>query len=153
MENIRRRYDGKRRNPWDEAECGHHYARAMASWTGVLALSGFRYHGGEQRAELFPRWPLPRFRSFWSAGTAWGMCELSARRCAVAVTEGGLTLAELAFAGSGAGAVRVTVAGRPVAHQVERAPGRVMVRFPAPLVVAAESALVVAVEAAGPAAG
>jgi uncharacterized protein (DUF608 family) len=43
--NIRRRYDGERRNPWDEAECGHHYARAMAAWSAVLALSGFRYHG------------------------------------------------------------------------------------------------------------
>jgi non-lysosomal glucosylceramidase len=41
--NIRARYDGEKRNPWDEAECGHHYARAMAAWSGVLALSGFRY--------------------------------------------------------------------------------------------------------------
>ena len=39
--NIRARYDGERRNPWDEAECGSHYARAMAAWTVVLALSGF----------------------------------------------------------------------------------------------------------------
>ena len=43
--NIRARYDGEKRNPWDEAECGHHYARAMAAWSGVLAFSGFRYHG------------------------------------------------------------------------------------------------------------
>ena len=47
--NIRARYDGEKRNPWDEAECGHHYARAMAAWSGVLALSGFRYHGRESR--------------------------------------------------------------------------------------------------------
>ena len=26
---IRARYDGLHRNPFDEAECGHHYARAM----------------------------------------------------------------------------------------------------------------------------
>ena len=32
----------------EEAECGHHYARAMASWAAVLALSGFRYHGGRR---------------------------------------------------------------------------------------------------------
>ena len=32
--NIRARYDGEKRNPWDEAECGHHYARAMAAWSG-----------------------------------------------------------------------------------------------------------------------
>jgi uncharacterized protein (DUF608 family) len=37
---VRDRYDGLRRNPWDEVECGHHYARAMSSWGVLLALSG-----------------------------------------------------------------------------------------------------------------
>ena len=32
IRSIRDRYDGGKRNPFDEAECGHHYARAMASW-------------------------------------------------------------------------------------------------------------------------
>lgn len=35
---IRSRYDGKKRNPFNEAECGHHYARAMAAWAEWLAL-------------------------------------------------------------------------------------------------------------------
>src|SRR5262249_38494055 len=29
VEAVRARHDGVRRNPWDEVECGHHYARAM----------------------------------------------------------------------------------------------------------------------------
>ena len=37
IQNIRDRYDGRKRNPFDEAECGHHYARAMASWAAILA--------------------------------------------------------------------------------------------------------------------
>ena len=45
LANIAARYDGERRNPWDEPECGHHYARAMAAWTSLIALSGFDYLG------------------------------------------------------------------------------------------------------------
>jgi hypothetical protein len=70
--NIRRRYDGERRNPWDEAECGSHYARAMAAWSGVLALSGFRYDGPNQQIWALPRLPAPGFRSVWATGTGWG---------------------------------------------------------------------------------
>jgi uncharacterized protein (DUF608 family) len=35
---VRNRYDGERRNPWNEVECGNHYARALASWSLLLAL-------------------------------------------------------------------------------------------------------------------
>lgn len=68
VENIRERYDGKKRSPFSEAECGHHYARAMAAWAEVIALSGFRYDGvtktlylKEQKSEMF-----------FSTGTCWG---------------------------------------------------------------------------------
>lgn len=39
---ARSRHDGYRRNPWNEVECGHHYARSMASWALIPALSGLR---------------------------------------------------------------------------------------------------------------
>ena len=70
--NIRARYDGERRNPWDEAECGSHYARAMAAWAGLLAISGFRYHGRTGEVTVLPRLPVAGFRCFWSTGTGWG---------------------------------------------------------------------------------
>jgi len=40
---VRERYDGERRNPWNEFECGSNYARSMASYSLLLALSGFEY--------------------------------------------------------------------------------------------------------------
>ncbi len=41
VRNTRLRYDGERRNPWDELECGHHYVRAMAAWSCLLAAERF----------------------------------------------------------------------------------------------------------------
>ncbi len=69
---VRARYDGERRNPWDEPECGHHYARAMSSWSAILALSGFDYHAGHQSLAIAPRWKRADFRCFWSTGSGWG---------------------------------------------------------------------------------
>jgi uncharacterized protein (DUF608 family) len=69
---IRDRYDGQRRSPFDEAECGHHYARAMASWTALLALTGFEYSGVE-KAITFIANPG---NYFWSNGYTWGNCRV-----------------------------------------------------------------------------
>ena len=76
IEAVRRRYDGARRNPFDEAECGHHYARAMASWAAVLALTGFRYSGVEQAMAFAAREGL----HFWANGHAWGTCSIEAEK-------------------------------------------------------------------------
>ncbi len=67
---IRQRYDGQRRSPFNEAECGHHYARAMASWAAVLALSGFHYSGVTQHIEFAATEKASQV--FWSNGYAWG---------------------------------------------------------------------------------
>jgi len=67
---IRDRYDGLKRNPFDEAECGHHYARAMASWSAVLALTGFCYSGVTQTMAFAAATKPTTW--FWSTGSAWG---------------------------------------------------------------------------------
>ena len=66
IKNIRDRYDGRKRSPFDEAECGHHYARAMASWAAVLALSGFHYSAPQATMTLNAQ----EGRYFWSNGYA-----------------------------------------------------------------------------------
>ena len=40
---CRSRYDGKIRNPFDEYECGHWYARAMSSYGLLQGLTGVQY--------------------------------------------------------------------------------------------------------------
>ena len=70
IESVRARYDGKKRNPFDEPECGRHYARAMASWAAILALTGFRYSAVERSIDFaYSKTPA---RWFWSSGYAWG---------------------------------------------------------------------------------
>lgn len=68
---IRNRYDGRKRSPFDEAECGHHYARAMSSWASILALTGFKYSGVEKSMTFTARDGV----YFWSNGYAWGTCK------------------------------------------------------------------------------
>ena len=122
---ARRRYDGIRRNPWDEPECGHHYARAMSSWSGMLALGGFRYAGSERRVVIAPRAPLP-FRSFWSAGPGWGAFQLAARKLDLGLDEGALPVKSVEFAAA-APSWRVTLGGAAVAHDVARQGDRTVV--------------------------
>jgi non-lysosomal glucosylceramidase len=76
VENLRARFDGVKRNPWDEAECGHHYARAMSSWSSVMALSGFHYEGDRAHVIALPRLPQENFQCFWATGTGWGTYSL-----------------------------------------------------------------------------
>lgn len=40
---ARKRYDGRIRNPFDEYECGHWYARAMSSYSLLQGLTGIFY--------------------------------------------------------------------------------------------------------------
>jgi non-lysosomal glucosylceramidase len=61
-----------RRGPWNEVECGHHYARSMASWGVLLALSGFSFDVVEGEIGFSPVVNIEDFRCFWSTGTAWG---------------------------------------------------------------------------------
>lgn len=70
INNIRNRFDGSKRNPFDEVECGHHYARAMVSWASTLALSGFQYSAVSQTMQFNRQ----EGTYFWSNGYAWGQC-------------------------------------------------------------------------------
>jgi non-lysosomal glucosylceramidase len=75
---IRACYDGRKRSPFNEAECGHHYARATASWAAMLALTGFHYSGVTQQLKFAAAGPPSPTTWFWSNGSAWGTVTQSA---------------------------------------------------------------------------
>jgi hypothetical protein len=130
VENIRSRYDGEKRNPWDEPECGHHYARALSSWSTVVALSGFLYDGVEGAVVAVPKTGAKNFRCFWATGTGWGTFSLDQQRGStvftVEVLAGSLACRSCEIAAAGTTA-SVQCGGRSIEHRVERREDRVKV--------------------------
>jgi uncharacterized protein (DUF608 family) len=68
---CRARYDGRVRDPFDEYECGHWYARAMSSYAMLQALSRARYDAVTRTLHLHPM-RKGDFRSFLSTATGYG---------------------------------------------------------------------------------
>lgn len=68
---IRSRYDGQWRNPFDEYECGHWYARAMSSYGLLQALSGARYDAVDKVLYFRPALKGD-FRAFLCTATGYG---------------------------------------------------------------------------------
>jgi len=117
---IRMRYDGERRNPWNEFECGSNYARSMASYGLLLALSGFRYDMTERTVGFNPKLDASSFRCFWSLHRGWGRFAADASGATLSVDYGALELnafqSEL-FAG--ASDVVATVGGRRIEARLD----------------------------------
>jgi non-lysosomal glucosylceramidase len=88
---TRNRFDGYKRNPFNEEECGNHYARAMAAWSAMIALSRFNYSGVEKSFSITP---VPG-NYFWSNGYSWGNVKVTENNILVSVHYGKLVLKSL----------------------------------------------------------
>jgi len=69
---VRSRYDGCRRNPWNEIECGGNYARSMAAWSLVQAYQGVTVDMTTGEVGLGPIIRDKPYSGIWSFGGAWG---------------------------------------------------------------------------------
>lgn len=70
---CRERYDGRVRNPFNEIECGHWYARAMASYGMLQGLTGARYDAVDKTMYIDSK--VGDFKSFISTDTGFGTIE------------------------------------------------------------------------------
>jgi non-lysosomal glucosylceramidase len=99
---IHDRYHPSRRKPWNEVECGDHYARAMASYGVFLAACGYQYHGPKGHLGFAPRLTPDDFRAAFTTAEGWGT--LRQTRSAATQTDslelrwGKLRLRSLSFA-------------------------------------------------------
>ncbi len=89
---VRHRYDGEKRNPWNELECGSNYARSMASYSLLLALSGFKFDAVRKHIGFAPIMQEEKFQSFWSTASAWGNVVIRVDKMEIIPGYGVLTL-------------------------------------------------------------
>ncbi|NLE59427.1 MAG: hypothetical protein GX616_13780 [Planctomycetes bacterium] len=108
---ARERYDGTKRSPWNEIECGDYYVRALSSWSLLLAAQGYAYDGPAQRLSFNPRITPDDHRSFFSTADGWGRFEQkrsgNSQTNALAFDWGRCDLRELRF-GLPSGVTKVT---------------------------------------------
>lgn len=104
VEAIRSRYDGYKRNPWNEFECGSNYARSMASYTLLTTFSGFEF---DMTRGMIGFDPIDEntetFRCFWSLDSGWGTFVMKDDKVFLEVLYGELELntLRLPFLGKG----------------------------------------------------
>ncbi len=93
VSDIRARYDGAKRSPFDEAECGHHYARAMASFGLIMAWTGQQYSA--VTGALAFRELADNTSQFWATGYAWGTIDRRGDNYVLTIYAGELHLSSL----------------------------------------------------------
>jgi uncharacterized protein (DUF608 family) len=93
---CRDRYDGRTRNPYNEYECGHWYARAMSSYALLQAMSGARYDAVEKTLYLEPS-IKGDFRSFFSTATSYGTVGVNKGKAFYEPENGSLDIREIKY--------------------------------------------------------
>ncbi len=111
---IRDRYDGKKRNPYNEIECGSNYARPMASFALLPIYAGFDYdlpHGHIGFAPIVKG----DFNALWSVGTGWGEYKRTDKEHRITLCDGELKLTSLSLPDT---VKTLTVDGAPVSFEI-----------------------------------
>lgn len=90
---IRDRYDGEKRNPWNEIECGSNYARAMASFALLPIYSGFTFDMTQKHVGFAPIAKEGKF--LFSICDSWGMVEINEESFTLSSYDKPLTLCSI----------------------------------------------------------
>jgi len=94
---CRARYDGVKRNPFNEYECGHWYARALASYSYLQAYSGVWYDAVKKTLYVSAA-NTPEFQVFLCTETGYGIVKLVAGAVNFTPVEGTIAIDEIIFA-------------------------------------------------------
>jgi uncharacterized protein (DUF608 family) len=144
---IHDRYHPLKHNPYNEIECGDHYARALASWGLFTALAGYEYDGPHGYLAFAPRFRPEDFRTAFTTAEGWGTFaqqrEEGKFTARIDLRYGRLTLRTLAlqFAPDGPAKALARRNGQELTIRSERKADRLLITFPPDLVLRAGEAL------------
>ena len=88
---LHERFDGERRNPWNEFECGSNYARSMASFALIPIFAGFSFDLPKKTVGFDPV-EKGGYTTFWSLGGAYGTFSITDQKAELKLCEGEITL-------------------------------------------------------------
>ena len=128
VKGVRDRYNGEKRNPWNEIECGSNYARSMSSFSFLPILSGMTFDAVKGHLGFEPKINADDFCTFWSSGTAWGTYRVTVNTAKIEILGGELYLNTLKTTACG----KVTVDGKTVETSIEN--GQILFREPVTVV-------------------
>lgn len=145
---VHDRYHALRRNPWNEIECGDHYARSMASYGVFLAACGFEHHAQRGMLGFAPRLTPENIKVPFTTAEGWGSFGQSAEgnslKAHLQVKWGSLRLQTLRLAIPGnmkANAVEARANGQKVEVTHSQTGDQVALTFPNGLRLSAGEAL------------
>jgi uncharacterized protein (DUF608 family) len=131
------RYHPSRRNPYNEVECGDHYARSMASYGVFIAACGFEYHGPRARIGFAPRLSPENFKSAFTGAQGWGsyrqVLDSGKLSAVLSVLHGQLSLREISFTHPGT-TCRVTGPSGDIAAKLSTSDQKTIVQLIDPLI-------------------
>ena len=140
---LRGRYNGSRRNPYNEIECGDHYARTMAGWSLLEALSGSHYNALTESFSFAPT--TEKFRAPFIAASGWGTFEhIQGSRTTLTCTYGMIHIAQLSL--SNIGATVVVLDGAKITGALSWQDDTTTLSFVEPITLHAGSQLTLIVE-------
>lgn len=147
---ARDRYTGDQRNPWSEVECGGHYARAMASYSLLLAAGHIDVDARTGCVTCAPKIMVDDFKAFFTSGNGWGSLtqhrSRQMQRNGIELKYGTLTLGRLTVdldPRFTRGPVTVEGPGRPRVRARHHADGMCMLEFDEPVRLTAGDTLTV----------
>jgi uncharacterized protein (DUF608 family) len=139
---IHDRYHAARRNPWNEVECGDHYARSMASYGVFLAACGFEYHGPKGHIGFAPRLTPENFKAPFTSAGGWGTFEQkydgSSLTAQIAVKYGQLKVKSISLTLNdqlNTTSVRFLLNGKPISGQLTSTNGKALITLKNPVII------------------